>query len=62
MDLKEVAIFTIGLFGLEDLHSNLMKQLLVHSTVNLVLKLYLFGILLNNLLNRRIDPMIQKSY
>jgi hypothetical protein len=62
MDLKEVVIFTIGLFGLEDLHFNLMKQLLAHSTVNLVLKLYLYGILLNNLLNRKIDPMIHKSY
>ena len=54
---KEVEISIIGVFGLLDLLSNLMKEQLVLSTVNLVLKLYLFGRLSFKLLVNKTENM-----
>ena len=42
-DSKEEAISIIGVYGLEDHPSRATLKLLVHLTVNLVLKLYQFG-------------------
>lgn len=57
MGLKEVGIFIIGLFGLEELLFKAIKQLLDHSIANSEHKHCLCGSQLNNLLNKAIDHM-----
>jgi hypothetical protein len=57
--LKEEEIFIIGEYGLVEHCFSHTKMQLDHLIASLVRKLFLFGILLNNLLHNNIEIMTQ---